>query len=424
MWRTLVHVYQRWRCLVFASPRHLNLRLQCTTETRARDMLGVWPAFPIVISDGSRSMSGVDNIIAALEQRDRVCDITLRNFPGSKMDMIVPAMLGPFPALDGIIFGSAHVNWTTVVPDSFLGGSAPQLQRLTLLGVPFPALPTLLSSTRNLVDLQLWGIPRSGYISPGIMVTCLSAMPSLRNIRFHFDSPQSFPNHESRDYPPLARCTFPALYELIFEGLNEYFEDLVARIDTPMIRELEITFFHRHFYDFSQLSLFIGCAKVFKSDHANIELPKGTAELFSMHEHARLLLEISCEMHLRPQYLVQVCSSSLLPFSNVKSLAISGVDQLQHPHLAPTAEDFIWLDLLRPFSAVMVLSIDKNSLTPVADTLKEVVKEGITEILPEIRWLSIGEHLPSGPILRAIEKFATTRGLLTRLDNLHRWVSG
>ena len=42
-WHTLVHVCQRWRYLVFASPGHLDLQLICTTETRAREMLGVWP---------------------------------------------------------------------------------------------------------------------------------------------------------------------------------------------------------------------------------------------------------------------------------------------------------------------------------------------------------------------------------------------
>jgi hypothetical protein len=31
-WQVLVHVCQRWRCLVFASPRSLRLELLCTTS--------------------------------------------------------------------------------------------------------------------------------------------------------------------------------------------------------------------------------------------------------------------------------------------------------------------------------------------------------------------------------------------------------
>ena len=29
-WQTLVHVCRRWRCVVFASPRRLDLKLHCT----------------------------------------------------------------------------------------------------------------------------------------------------------------------------------------------------------------------------------------------------------------------------------------------------------------------------------------------------------------------------------------------------------
>ena len=431
MWCTLVHVCRRWRYLVFASPGHLNLRLECTIETRTREMLGIWPAFPIVITDHTDVMSGVDNITAALEQRDRVCDITLDGIPGWKMNALVPAMLGPFPALE-IISLWADIGAMAVVPipDSPLGGSAPRLQWLTFHAIPFPALPTLLSTTRNLVELQLSGIPRSGYISPEEMVTCLSAMPGLGSLHFLFDSPQSFPNRESRRRFPVERSTLPALHELVFEGVNDYFEDLVARIDTPVIRFLKITFFHRQSYDISQLSQFIGRVDVFKSPtHANISLLYGDAAEVSVSPRtgkggpARLSLGILCdELHQRLRYLVQVCSSSLLPFSMVESIAISS--RLEQSPWGPIAEDILWLNLLRLFSAVKDLDIDENSLGLVAFTLNDVVEERITEVFPAIRELSTGEYSPSGPILRAVEKFAAARGLFTRLDHPYRWVTG
>jgi hypothetical protein len=393
-------------------------------------MLGVWPAFPIVIKDESDSMSGVDNIVAVLERRDRVCKITLDDIPGWKLDTLIPAMLGPFPALESIIFVASDSAMADV-PDSFLGGSAPQLQWFISKAIPFPALPTLLSSARNLLALELSGIPRSGYISPEAMVSCLSAMPRLETLRFQFHSPESFPNRESRRHPPLARSALPALRELLFAGVDEYFEDLVARVDTPVIRELEMTSFHRHFYDFSKLSQFIGRVEVFKlparadiyflnhSADVSISLITGTDG------PARLSLNISCnELHRQLRYFVQLFSSSLLPFSDVEWLSISSPYQFQQSQWGPTAKDFLWLDLLHAFPAVKVLVIDKNSVTPVAYTLKEVVNERITEIFPAIRELSIGEHLPSSPILMAIEKFARARGLFTHLRRPHRWVAG
>ena len=430
-WRTLVHVCQRWRYLVFASPGHLNLRLECTIKTRAREMLDVWPPLPIAINDDSKSMEGVDNIIAALELRDRVCQITLCDIPGWKMDTLVPSMLGPFPALQRIHFAASYHGDSAmvVVPDSFLGGSAPQLQWFMFHDIPFPALPTLLSSTTNLVDLRLTGIPRSGYIPPDVLATCLSAMPRLSTFCFLFDSPESFPNGETRHHPPLECSTLPALRRLFFKGIYKYFEDLTARIDTPGIRILEITFFHQPFYDFSQLSRFIGRIEVFMSPaHVDARLSYIGAEV-SVSRQTRTnesaLLRIRCnevELHLQLRHLMQVFSSSL-PFSEAESLAISSAYQLERTQLEATAEDSLWLDLLHSFSAVRNLDIDENILTPVAYTLKKVVKERITDVFPAIQELSLGEDLPSGPVLRAIEKFATARGLLTRLDRPHRWVA-
>jgi hypothetical protein len=75
-WRSLVHVYRRWRRIVFGSPRHLGLQLVCTARTRARDMLDVWPALPLFIRCTSPAEK-VDNISAVLERTYRVCIINL-----------------------------------------------------------------------------------------------------------------------------------------------------------------------------------------------------------------------------------------------------------------------------------------------------------------------------------------------------------
>ena len=72
---------RRWRSVVFQSPRRLDLRLLCTTETPVRDTLDIWPPLPLIIHDwyGIRNSwsgrSGVDNLIAALGHNDRVCEI-------------------------------------------------------------------------------------------------------------------------------------------------------------------------------------------------------------------------------------------------------------------------------------------------------------------------------------------------------------
>ena len=103
-WRSLVHVCRRWRCIVFGSPRHLNLKLVCTERTRERDMLDVWPALPLAIwCYGDYLPRSVDNIIAVLEHRDRVCQIDLASFQSSGLEIILAAMKQPFPDLTRLL---------------------------------------------------------------------------------------------------------------------------------------------------------------------------------------------------------------------------------------------------------------------------------------------------------------------------------
>jgi hypothetical protein len=85
-----------------------------------------------------------------------------------------------------------------VLLDEFLGGSAPSLQMLLLERIAFPALPSLLSSTPQLITLRFSSVPSIGYISLEVMATCLVALPNLKQLGIEF-KPQSPYLHE---YPP------------------------------------------------------------------------------------------------------------------------------------------------------------------------------------------------------------------------------
>jgi len=190
-WRPLVHVCQRWRYLVFASPLRLKMRLVCTSGTPVRNMLNIWPPLPIVVGTRfpgfyTRSRMGddskdVDDITAALEHRDRVCQIGLSgmDLPFDQLPVFAAILHQSFPALTGLYLDTGSYESPILHPDSFLGGSAPRLQSLTLERIPFPELPKLLLSAKDLVQLRLLNVPHSGYISPEAMVTCLSSLTSL-----------------------------------------------------------------------------------------------------------------------------------------------------------------------------------------------------------------------------------------------------
>ena len=181
----LVHVCQRWRSLVFRSPRRLNLLLYCTSETPAKDKLDVWPALPLIIRGKMTISSGTDNLIAALGQSNRVCGVSLRYFTRWQLEKVMATMQVSFPKLT-LIQLMSHDETLSAIPNSFLGGSAPSLRYFALSGIPFPGLPKLLLSATHLVTLWLTNIPHSGYISPEEMVALLSVLSGLKKLYLEF----------------------------------------------------------------------------------------------------------------------------------------------------------------------------------------------------------------------------------------------
>ena len=242
-WHTLVHICRNWRSIVFASPRRLGLRLLCKDSSQIK-MLDVWPPFPIAISIRDYTTWGVDDIFAALEHKDRIYRLGLFDLPSSLMEPFLEAMQQPFPALTQLHLKFYDHETTGIDPASFLGGSAPHLQILSLNYFPFPGLlPKLLLSTAHLVQLVLRNILQPGFISPDEMVTCLSMLTGLKTVTITFKSPP-LRSELNRCPLPQTRTPLPVLTKLQFEGVAEYLEYLVAQIDAPLLDRLEILFLH------------------------------------------------------------------------------------------------------------------------------------------------------------------------------------
>ena len=136
---------------------------------------------PLLISD-HRLPRAFGSSLALFEHSDRVCQINYMHIPRLRQfKTVLDAMRKPFPELTDLVLWSYYGS-PPVIPDSFLGGSAPRLQNLSLNTTLFPRLPELLLTTTHLVGLFLWDIPHSGYISPEAMVTVLSALTSLESL--------------------------------------------------------------------------------------------------------------------------------------------------------------------------------------------------------------------------------------------------
>ena len=356
-WQALVHVCRRWRSVVFGSPRRLKLKLVCTTKTRAKGTLDVWPSLPLVIEEYNCQTKRVDNIVALLKCSDRINQI---NLWGVRFQNISEAMEVRFPELTDLVLHSVDEMGPVPLSDSFLGGSAPRLRSLILPNIPFPGLPKLLSSTTHLTNLYLDRIPHSGYISPETMVACLSQLTNLDRLSLEFESPQSHPDGESRRPPPSTRTVLPALTRFWFKGVCEYLEDLVARIDAPQLNSFESTFFNDIVFDTPQLTQFIShtptleafvnASVVLWDHHASIKLFSKTSD------DGDLDVGISCgELDWQLSFLEQVCTSFLPPISALEDFYITNRRSLRN--CGDDIDNSSWLELLHLFATVKNLPI-------------------------------------------------------------------
>ncbi len=415
-WQELAHVCRKWRNVVFGSSHRLNLRLVCTDKKPVRKMLDIWPSFPIIISGFDTPNDG-DNIVAALERNDRVCDIylDLNKVSSSLWEKFMAEMQEPFPALRRLDLNAINEadEVSPIDPDSFLGGSAPDLRHLSLRGIPFPGLPKLLSSATHLCTLRLRRIPHPGYISPEAMATCLSALTRLETISLEFQSPRSCPGRGRRHPPPPTRSVLPALTEFDFKGVSEYLDDLVARIDAPLLDRLDIGFFPQLIFHTPRLAQFIcRTPNLMAPDEAHLTFYRFKAELTLPLTYGGLKSKFFCrQSDWQLSMLAQVCSSSLYLISSLEHLYIHETEYTFQPNWPDNIEDVQWLELLRPFTTVKTLYLSRDITSRIAPALQELVGERATEVLPALQSLFLEELRPLGRVQEAIDKFVAARQL-------------
>ena len=423
-WQTLVHVCRQWRRVVFGSPRRLNLRLLYTSKTPARDTLDVWPSLPLIIHHYGSPTEHVDDIIAVLERSDRVVKIDFFTDYGGDLEDVLAAMQVPFPELTTLQLQLPE-GMVSVLPDSFLGGSAPRLQSLLSDRIPFPGIPKLLLSATHLVLLQLSNIPHSGYFSPEAIVAVLSTLTSLDFLFLGFESPRSCPDWANRRLPPPTRSVLPVLTAFSFKGVCEYLEDVVTRIDAPQLNKLYITLFNQIVFDMPQFTQFISRSPilemsekalvVFGDDDAWVNLSPQTSG------HGTLNMAVLCiELDWQVSSMEQVCTSCLPPLSTFEDLYIYE-RRYSEPVWKDNIENTLWLELLRPFSAVKNLYLSDKFASLITPALHELTGGSTTEVLPSLQNIFLEELQPSGTVQAGIQQFAATRQVTSHRIAVARW---
>ncbi|KAH9170003.1 hypothetical protein EDB89DRAFT_2072476 [Lactarius sanguifluus] len=387
-------------CRLAVQPRYRTVWKWAFTGTHGtpvRSNLGVWPAIPIVIQYGPR-VTGLthhdeDNVIAALEHPDR----------------------GPFPALTCLSISSNDED-VPVIPSGFLVGSAPRLQKIHLTCVLFPSLPALFLSTCDLVELSLRNIPKTGYISPEVMVASLVMLPRLKQIDIGFLPPDSPPDQML--LPLITRSVLPALTCLDLSSICGSVEDFLARIDTPRLNTVDIHYSDQVVdFEVPQLSEFMNRSENLKrtlSGHCRIMVDSRHCVDFCIEgatgneaEPRRdpgtgIYVCLLCEwIDRQTLHLAQVLSGISPRLSNIIHLAI-GCDMFE-PWNDP--DDFEWLQLLRPFSSVRTLFVVATFARYVSPAGRDISRVIATEVLPALELLC----LEDGPVSSIDELTAARR---------------
>ena len=357
--------------------------------------------------------------MTALRHPDRICEIGL-TITSSLGNRLAAEMQQTMSSLE--TFRLMVQDGGLLLPDKFLGESAPLLTDISLYGVAFPALPKLLLSTINLVSLELWNIPRSGYFSPEALVMGISAMTRLKSLTIHFDFPTSRLHPGNLRTPPSGRTVLPALANVKYCGVNEYLEDIVARIDTPLLELIDLRFFNRPLFEIPHLSHFVRrTSQLGSPTQAKIYITENAISLALIHQPGtprtttipeQLRLQITCRRFDWQLSALSQISSQLSPF-------LAGVGQLDVRAFPPSASgrddlDLArWLELLRPFSGVERLRVVDELVLDMARVLQRVTTEPDPdpELFPALRELFLGNSQELTAALQAITPFINVRQL-------------
>ena len=409
-WFKLAHVCQTWRQIIFASPRSLCLRLHCTYGTPVVKNLDLWPPLPLVVNYGGfptlppPSPEDEDNIMAALEQSDRVCSISLT----VSMSLLkkLSTISEPFPELEELILLSQDRVQLTL-PGTFWWGY--RLRTLHSSRIAFPSLPQLLFPSQDLVDLQLLEIPSAGYFPPETFADALCGMTQLQSLSLHFLSFPPRRNYLSLPPPPENRIILPALTYFKYRGISKYLDTLVARINAPHLGYLEITFFSQPTLDTSQLGRFINRIETWTSPLQADIVPSERAISVTITESGeealtRLRLQISCEqLDWQLSSISQICDHFSSFLFSVEDLRIKTAGP---PSLPDDMDDERWLRLIRAFDGVKDFYVAHEIETDVMRAL-HLSDEGHKTVLPALRNLCV--QLIPGPLRDLVESFVTQR---------------
>jgi hypothetical protein len=211
--------------------------------------------------------------------------------------------------------------------------------------------------------------------------------------------------------------------------VNEYIEDLVSRIKTPLLHDVFITFFHQLLFDTSKLGQFISCIEIFKVLH------QAEIHFYSQFAWVRLYpfektvgdptftFYISCtQSEWQLSSLAEVCCSFSSPFglSSLERLDIL-VHDTPAGHWYDDMESTQWLELFQPFTSIKDLYLCQELAVHVSRALQELTEASSTGALPALRSIFVHGLRQLGSVRETIVNLIAVRQLSGNPLAVHHW---
>ena len=400
-WFKLAHVCHKWRYIVLASNRRLQMLLFFveSTPTRAAALESQSLSHLPIVIDYSRidwNAGAQTRLISALRYPNRVHTIAI-NGSRKNFDKICNALDLPFPTLVSFELHNVGGNVEPILRASSLMTSIKSLRHLRLANVELSSLFPLLSVTRGLVLLNLTVDTLFCQTGGASLLTHLQRIPHLRQIRV---STQPLTSSFS-ERPPITTVSLAKLSSIHFVGHCTEIEWFVAGLITPSLRELRISaveYLPCPTLHFPHLSKFIRVAGIiFLSARLSFWESSVTISMFapphSTNDQTRIAtFRTSSKTHL---------GSALFPMLATLGdvfLRISAPLTFHGPLLRNLAR---WRKFFEEFRSVKVLRLDHGLATEVADMLRR----------PTVNPSPVQEEVdpdatttPSGPTMNSSER--------------------
>jgi hypothetical protein len=310
--------------------------------------------------------------------------------PAPNLPKFIKAMDGQFPILERLFIWpqTQDDNVSLTLPTTF---QAPHLGMLSIFYIALPVGSSLLTTNFGLILLEMLNIPPSAYFQPSYLVERISSMPQLEGLSVGFTAPTPTRHVERQALHALTgmRLTLPNLRRLIFRGVNAYLEELLARINTPLLEDLKVRLFNQPSFTVSHLSQFINRTESLRPVFSQVFFYGDTVILSANSRQgdkvSHLSLAVVCR-HIDWQVSAAAqIFNALVPILSLTvrlTLGYKEHDRSSEHH--NEINRMQWRNVLRPFNGVKAIQIYENLIGHLSHSLQPEDGELPLEFLPEL----------------------------------------